>query len=64
VLDSIAEFCYSIDRFREYEIYYNHTKYEIKQYVVNYVNTPLIYIYIYIYIYIKPINGHEFPERT
>jgi hypothetical protein len=64
VLDSIAEFCYSIDKFHKYEIYYNHTKYEIKQYVVNYVNTALImhththththtYIYIYILIYIN-----------
>jgi len=53
MLDSIAEFCSSIDRFREYESYRNHAKYEIKQYAVNYVNTALVlYVHIYIYIYI------------
>ena len=68
MLDSIAEFCYNTDRSREYENYHNHTKYEIKQCVVNYVNTALvlyIYIYILIYIYIYyPTNGYEILART
>jgi len=41
MLDSVEEFCYSVERFRKYESYHNHTKYEIK-YAVNYVNTILV----------------------